>query len=305
MALNVDLSGLQIFREVVQAGSFSKAALILKQPKSRVSRHIARLEKELGVQLIYRTTRQFQLTQAGQDLFRRTLPLLSELNSTWEDLSAASDEVSGPIRVTVPEDISSEFMGRLCREFMTLYPKVQIGVWSSNVTIDLVRESVDVAIRIGKVKDSTMIQKKIGEVDLIFVASPEFVARNGEVARIDRVEEIPFLAFSPAELKRYSVKVTNGREKRTLRLRTTFASNNFFTLRQMALHGGGFALISKFLAREYIARGELVHVLREWATEPVPIQILIPHQKEAPIRVRKFVEFAAARLLQYLGYRLR
>ncbi len=301
MALNIDISGLQIFREVVQAGSFSKAALNLKQPKSRVSRHIARLEKELGVQLIYRTTRQFQLTQAGHDLFRRTLPLLTELNSTWEELSVASDEVSGPIRVTVPEDISSEFMGRLCREFMLQYPKVQIGVWSSNLSIDLVKESVDVAIRIGRVKDSTMIQKKVGEVDLIFVASPEVAARFGGLNRIDQAEEVPFLAFTPADLKRYSVKITNGRESRTLKLKVAFASNNFFTLRQMAEHGGGITLLSKFLARERIASGELVHVFREWSTVPTPIQILIPHQKEPPIRVRKFVDFAAARLLQYLG----
>lgn len=301
MALKIDLSGLQIFLEVVRAGSFSGAALTLKQPKSRVSRHIARLEKELGIQLIYRTTRQFQLTQAGQDLFRRTLPLLNELSSTWHDLSVASDEVTGPIRVTVPEDISSAFMGRLCREFMTLYPKVQIAVWSSNTNIDLVRESIDVAVRIGRVKDSSMIQKKVGDVDLIFVASPSFITKYGELNRIEQAEEVPFLAFTPADLKRFSAKITNGRAKRTLKMKVVFASNNFFTLRQNAIQGGGVALLSRFLAREQIASGELVHVFRDWSSEPIPMQILIPHQKEPPVRVRKFVEFAAARLLQNLS----
>lgn len=301
MALKSNLNALQMFQEVVRAGSFSKAALILNQPKSRVSRHVARLEKDLGVQLIYRTTRQFQLTQAGQDLFQRTAPLLNELSQTWDQLSQSSDEMSGPIRMTVPEDIGSEFMGKVCKEFTDLYPKVHIGVWSSNLFIDLVKESIDVAIRIGRVKDSTMIQKKIGSVELIFVASPDFISRYGGPFKIDDLERIPFLAFTPADLKRAMVKVTNGKEKRTLKVTPQFASNNFFTLRQAALANGGVALLSMFLARDYIAKGELVQVCKEWATESNPIQFLIPHQKEPPVRVKKFVEFASVRLLQYLG----
>lgn len=301
MALNTDLNALQIFHEVVRSGSFSKAALILKQPKSRVSRHIARLEKVLGVQLIYRTTRQFQLTQAGQDLYQKSSPLLNELNQTWDQLSQSSDEMSGAIRITVPEDIGSEFMGKLCKEFTDEYPKIHIGVWSSNLFIDLVKESIDIAIRIGRVKDSTMIQKKIGSVELIFVASPVFASRYGGLQNIDDIERVPFLAFTPADLKKAMMKVTNGKEKRTLKLKPHFASNNFLTLRQAALEDGGVTLLSMFLARDYLASGELVQVFKDWATESAPVQFLIPHQKEPPARVKKFVEFASVRLLQYLG----
>jgi LysR family transcriptional regulator for bpeEF and oprC len=300
LAINADLNKLQVFREVVLAGSFSKAALQLKQPKSRVSRNIALLEKELGVQLIYRTTRQFQLTQAGKELFQKAAPLLNELNNTLEQMSTEGDEISGSLRVTVSEDIGVELIGKLCHEFMTLFPKVHIGVLASNQYVDLVKESVDVAVRIGKAKDSTMIQKKVGTVDLIFVMSPDLLNRRGNLNKLEELEALPFLAFTPGDLKRYSVKVSNGKETRNLKLSTCFASNNFFALRQMAVLGSGLTLLPAFLARDLISDGSLVQVFKEWAIEGSPVQILMPHQKETPKRIRKFVEFLAPRLSQYL-----
>ncbi|KAJ8133956.1 hypothetical protein OY671_012830, partial [Metschnikowia pulcherrima] len=118
-----DLNRIELFREVVSAGSFSRAATRSRMPKSRVSRHIASSESALGVPLIYRTTRQFRLTQAGTELFQKTAPLLSELNTTLEASRTGAEEVAGLIRVTVQEDIGVELSGPLCREFLALYPK--------------------------------------------------------------------------------------------------------------------------------------------------------------------------------------
>src|SRR3989344_2676196 len=101
----MDLNKLHIFRDVVQAGSFTKGALQLKLPKSRVSRIISALERDLGVQLIYRTTRQFQLTQAGLELFNRLNPILHELKNTLDIVTTDEDELLGLIKVTVPEDL--------------------------------------------------------------------------------------------------------------------------------------------------------------------------------------------------------
>ncbi|MGZ6265206.1 MAG: LysR family transcriptional regulator, partial [Bdellovibrionota bacterium] len=211
MAQELDLNRIELFREVVLAGSFSKAAARLSMPKSRVSRHIAALEHDLGIALIYRTTRQFRLTQAGTDLFQRTAPLLKELQSTLEQVSSGAEEIAGLIKVTVPEDIGSELIGRICHDFLSLYPRVEIGVQASNQIVDLVKDSIDVAVRIGPARDSSMIRRKIGNVGLILVASPEFLSRNGTPLRLEQIEKLPFLSFGSIGQSRQTLKMTNGR----------------------------------------------------------------------------------------------
>ncbi len=289
----IDLNRIQLFREVVLAGSFSRAAAKLRMPKSRVSRHIASLEHALGVQLIYRTTRQFRLTQTGTDLFQKTAPLLSELENTVDQVSTGSEEIAGLIKVTVPEDVGCELMGQISHDFMTLYPKIEIGLHASNQIVDLVKDAIDVALRIGPARDSSMIRKKIGNVGMIFVASPEFVERHGAITRVEQLEALPHLAFSSPGQRKHTVRVSNGREVRSLRLEAAFSCNNFFVLRTMAMRGSGFARMPAFLAREAIAAGSLVPVAKEWTVETNPVQILIPQQKEVPLRIRAFVDFLA------------
>lgn len=294
----MDLNRLEIFKQVVLSGSFTKAAHQLKQPKSRISRTISSLEKELGIQLIYRTTRAFQLSEAGHELFARISPLLSEIKNSLEVVSSESGEVSGLIKVTVPEDMGSELLGKLCHEFIQTYPKVQISIHASNTLVDLVKESIDVSIRVSRAKDSTMIQKKIGAVEMIFVMSPELFYKY-QPRKLEDLEKVPYLVFDAKDLRTRPVKVTNLKESKTFKPRPSFGSNNFFVLRSMALQSTGFALLPAFLAKENIAKGELMHVCKEWRTEGAPVQILIPHQKEVPIKIRKFIDFIGPKLMQY------
>lgn len=295
---NIDLNKLFIFREVVLAGSFSKAANNLKQPKSRISRVISSLEAELGVQLIYRTTRQFQLTQAGSELFDRISPLMLELKNSIELVTSDKDELSGLIKVTVPEDLGIEHFSKLCHDFLQLYPRVQIGLHASNNIVDLVKESIDVSIRIGRSKDSSMIQKKIGQVEMIFVMTPELF-RKYQPRKLDDLEKVPFLTFEALNLSSQKLKITNGKEIKNLKLTPIFGSNNYFVLRSMILQGTGFCLLPVFLAKPYLANGELVQVCKDWKAEGHPIQILIPQQKEIPKKVRIFIDYVAPRLKQY------
>jgi DNA-binding transcriptional LysR family regulator len=296
MAQEVDLNRIELFREVVLAGSFSRAAARLRMPKSRVSRHIAQLEHDLGIALIYRTTRQFRLTQAGGDLFQRTAPLLKALQSTLEEVSSGAEEIAGLIKVTVPEDIGSELFGRICHDFLTLYPRVEIGVLASNQIVDLVKDSIDVAVRIGPARDSSMIRRKIGSVGLILCASPDFLARHGTPLRLEQLEKLPFLSFGAIGQGRQALKMTNGRENRSIRVNARFSCNNFFVLRSMACEGSGITAMPAFLARELFASGKLVPVLKEWSVETSPVQILIPSQKDVPHKIRAFVDFLAERL---------
>lgn len=298
MDFTYNLNKLVVFQEVVQAGSFTKAALNLKQPKSRISRIISSLEKDLGVQLIYRTTRQFQLSEAGVELFKRLSPLLNEIKNSLEVVTSESEEMSGTIRVTVPEDVGSELLAKLCHDFMELHPKVQISLHASNQIVDLVKESIDISIRVSRSKDSTLIQKKIGQVQMIFVMSPGMFQKF-QPRKLEDLEKIPFLVFDAKDLKTRPVKVTNLKETKSIKPRPCFGSNNFFVLRAMAMNSSGFALVPAFLVQDNLARGELIQVCKDWRTEGVPIQILIPHQKEVSKKIRKFIDFIAPKMMQY------
>lgn len=294
----INLNRLEIFKAVASTESFSKAALQLKQPKSRVSRNISALEKELGIQLIYRTTRHLKLTEPGRMLFEKCSPLLNEMKRTLELISESSDEIKGSIKVTVPEDIGSELMGPIIAEFLTLYPQIRFTILSSNKVIDLIEESVDVAVRIGKVKDSTMIQKKIGNMHVGFYVSPNFLKKNSFL-KITDLESIPFLCFLPRETTN-AVKLYKGKETKKIKLKPMFFSNNLFTLRSMALQGMGILSLPTFLAKNLVTEGKLIPVFTEWSSEPTPVQILIPQQKEVPAKLKKFIDFLHNKLSFYL-----
>ena len=295
---NIDLNKLLVFRELAEAKSFTKAAEHLKQPKSRISRTISSLEKELGVQLIYRTTRSFQLTQSGARLLTRLTPILSDLKSSLEMVVSDTNEIAGVISLTAPEDIATELLGNICQEFMEMYPKIQIKIHASNVVMNMLNDQFDLAIRIGKQKDSSLIQKKLGTVDLAIVMSNELYQKY-KPRRLEDLEKIPYLSYEDAQGKVIPPKFTKGKDTKTLKFSPHFSCNNFFLIRLMTLRNAGVAIIPSFLVRDSIVKGELIPLFREWKNEGLPIQIMLPQQKEIPLRLRKFIDFLAPKLMPY------
>lgn len=296
----LDLNRLEIFRAVALNKSFSKAALQLKQPKSRVSRNITALEKEMGVQLIYRTTRQFKLTEAGQSLFNRCLPLLSELRNTLEFVQQNKTQVQGLIKLTVPEDIGTELMGEVATEFLQRHPLVELNIFSSNDQLDLLAESFDMAIRIGHIRDSSMIQKSIGVMQMGFFTSPEYLLEHPIDSGFKSLEKMKHLAFRPQGAKNKFLKVTKGSTSRTLKTKPIFISNNFFILRTMAAQSMGVTQLPLFMAQKLVQENKLVQVFKEWTQDPVPIRILIPQQKEVPVRIQRLMGFLSQKISSHL-----
>ncbi len=297
---DIDLNRLRIFREVVALGSFSRAAEKLHQPKSRVSRNVSALESELGVQLIQRTTRQFRLTEEGLTLSSSLNSLLTDLDNALVEVSSGVGEVTGRLRVTVPEDIGVELMGGICAEFLASHPKVYLNLHVGNQIMNLLKESIDIALRIGQGRDSSMIQKKIGIVRLELFASPALIQKWGRSGKIEDLEAWPYLAFNPQDSLNHSVRLTSERQTRTLKLKSVFGSNNFFALRAMASLGMGFTQLPSFLGREPVEKGLLVPLFKNWSADPVPLMALIPHQKEIPLRTRRFIDFVSNRLVSVL-----
>ncbi len=291
---HIDLNRLNIFKVVVLTGSFSKAALQLKIPKSRVSRQISSLEAELKVPLIYRTTRSFQLTDAGRELYQKALPHLTELQDALSFLGDTRSDLQGLVRMTVPEDIGVELMGQICAEFTQLYPRIKLDMIIDNRYVDLVKEGVDIALRIGKTKDSTLTAKRIGTTRLSLYAAPALTQKFSKLRDPHDLQALPFLSFFGSSTQTLKLKGPKGPV--TLKLEPIFASNNFFTLKRMALMGHGFTLLPGYLAKREQTEGSLVNLLRDYRGDENPIQLVFPSQKNMPPRIRTVIDFMASRL---------
>jgi DNA-binding transcriptional LysR family regulator len=285
--VNIDFNRLLIFKAIVQSGSLSKAAHLLRQQKSRISRQLTALEQEVGTRLFYRTTRHLQLTSAGEELFKTALPHIHGLEHALEQVSAKTEEVSGRIRITVPEDIGTQLMGNICHSFITKNPKVFLDVHISNERKDLIRESYDLALRIGKLKDSTLIQKEIAILKTGMFLSPSLNAQYGPLTSPEKLRGLPYLSFSAAG---ETLRFFKAGETRLMKIEPILTSNSFFVLRDLAVKGSGLTVLPLFLAKEAVVGGLLIPTVRGWSLESAPVHIVYPSQKEVPARIRKFID---------------
>jgi LysR family transcriptional regulator for bpeEF and oprC len=195
----MDYNLLKTFVKVSELGSFTKAAKILNQPKSRVSRAIARLESELDVQLVRRTTRKTTLTIPGQEFFQNISPLLNSIDNETIRVSNQQEEMSGTIRITASQDIGQTLVSKVISLYSSKYPRVQFETKITNDFLDLTKENIDIAFRAGKLKDSSLIQKKFISTHFIIVCSKKYVETFGAPTSLEDLDNHKFLSFKRLE----------------------------------------------------------------------------------------------------------
>jgi len=298
--ITMDLNQIAVFVRVIESGSFTKAAKILRQPKSRVSRRIAALEKELGVSLLYRTTRQFSPTEAGRALYAQCRSHVYELESAANALQDNAHEVEGLLRVTTTVDVGSTLLGPMLAELATLHPKLRIELRLADDLVDLVKEGIDLAIRIGQLQDASLRAKPLGRISFILVASPSYLAHAPRLQGLAdlKTHKALDLAFGPrADV--WSLRQAGKREENAS-VSVHWRSNNPRVLLDLALAGQGIALLPEFLCIDAIKAGDLQRVLAAYATKPFPVHLVWPAQREKSPKRRAFVELATKRLAPYL-----
>ncbi|WP_413558202.1 LysR family transcriptional regulator [Bdellovibrio sp. HCB209] len=290
----LDLNQIRTFVKLVQAGSFTKAAEVLHQPKSRVSRRLAALERDLGIQLVYRTTRQFQLTDAGRAYYERSRGLVEGLESLSAELSEEIADVSGWLRVTASDDLGVLCMPDILADFAKQHPRVRFELLLSQSYVDLVKESIDVAVRIGILKDSSLRVKKVATLKSIMVASPGFLERYRQADDLENLPTLPFLSLNSQN--KLDLWRTSDSKKITVKVDPVFSANNPNMIAQMALQGRGIGMVPEFIVAEHIRAGRLVHMYKSLRGQEIPVSLVSPEQKEAPLKTKKFIDFAAKRL---------
>jgi DNA-binding transcriptional LysR family regulator len=291
----IDVDALIVFSTVIDAGSFSAAAARLKQTPSGVSRTIARLEKQLGMTLMHRTTRRLDLTEEGAWLLQRARATLADLADTEEQARARRAQPSGLVRVNAATPALDHLLAPLVAGFLDAFPLIQLELASGETVVDLIEERADLAIRIGTLADSTLNARKLGTSRLRVLATPAYLARHGTPAMLADLAGHRLLGFTaPASLNTWPLAHA-GRAGWPVQPAVLASSGE--TVRHLALAGAGIACLSDFLVRADVARGALVPVLPDIALDwRQPIWAVFYKQGALAPRVAALVDFLASRL---------
>lgn len=285
-----DLNILKVFVEVAKNESFTKAALALRQPKSRVSRSISRLERDLDVQLLKRTTRKTSLTDSGHHLYQRLTPILSNLDRELNAITKRHREMSGLITLTAPQDIGQTLVADMISAFNEVYPRVHFKTLITNDYLDFMRENIDIAFRAGELKDSDLIQRKFISTSFIIVCSPQYLERFTKPTKLADLSDHKFLSFKYFEKRLF---------REPVELQPTVVSDSIPMLIHMALNGDGMAMLPDYFCEQPIKEKKLVHVLPNWKSQAEHIHLLYNSDKNKPQRVRVFIDFIKEFMKEY------
>jgi DNA-binding transcriptional LysR family regulator len=287
------LSGMAVFVRVVEEESFSAAARVLGISKSAVSKQVAGLEERLGARLLNRTTRRLALTDAGTAFFERAQRILNDAEEAEAAVSQLSAAPRGVLRVNAPVTFGVQHLGPLLPALMAAYPELAIDLVLNDRFVDLVEEGFDVAVRIGRLSDSSLIARRLAPVRRLLVASPAYIAAHGAPERPEDLRDHACLLYT--YLLRGDAWSLTGPDGRAAEVRVTgrLRANNGDVLRSALLGGMGIAYTPSFIVGQDLADGHLVRVLPGWEDTTAAVYAVYPHARLVPPKVRAFVDFLA------------
>jgi DNA-binding transcriptional LysR family regulator len=284
----MDLNRLDVFEAVARTRSFSGGARELGIPKSSASRGIARLEADLGVQLLLRTTRQVSLTAAGTALYDRVAPLLGSVKAALGELPEREEEPAGELRVTAPVDLGVLFLAEVVTRYTTRYPAVSVELHLTNRVVDLVRERFDVALRVApRLRDSTLVVRKAAPIVLQLFASPLYLAHRGAPRSEEDLAEHDWVTFrtGPQRLRAGAPEEVLG-----VAPRSRIVCDDLLFVRDAVRAGAGVALLPTFVAEPEVISGRLVRILPRFERITGHLHIVAPAMKHVPRKVLAFRE---------------
>lgn len=289
------LEDIQAFMRVVEAGSISAAAERLGIAKSAVSRRLSDLEKHLGVQLLRRTTRRLNLTDTGRSFYDRCQRILADLEEAEAAVSEAHGTLQGRLRVAAPLSFGVRHLGPAIAEFMQRHPQVRFDLDFNDRQVDLLAEDIDVAIRIARLEDSSLIARRLWTSRLVLCASPAYLREHGTPATPAELAAHQGLVYSNApDPTLLTLLGADGQEYR-VRLQERLRSNSGDFLCQAAVADAGLLLSPSFIVYESLRSGELVSVLPDYTHEELNAYAVYPQTRHLSQRVRAFVDFLAER----------
>lgn len=287
------LEAMRMFARVVESGSFSQAARDLNISQPTVSKQLAALEARLGTQLLARSSRALTVTPAGQDYYEATVRILQDLDLVEERVLEGQSAPAGLVRVTLSPAFGRMLVIPRLLDFKNRFPDVSIEMEVSGRHVDLIETGIDVAIRIGRLSDSSLVARHIGDMRMITLASAGYLAQHGTPQTLDELRAHERIGYV------YKGDVTAwgfGADGRQVAIKGggAFRTNDAEHVRGAVLAGLGIAHHASWLFTDVLDSGEVVQILHQHAPPPIPINAVTAAGRRMPSRIRHFIDFLAA-----------
>ena len=284
--------GISEFVCVAEYESFTRAAKTLGISTAQVSRQISALEQRLNIKLLYRTTRKVSLTEEGRVFYQHCRSVLDGLDAAEQAVSNLQSKPQGRIKLTTPVTYGEQQLLPLINDFMIQYRKIEVTAFLSNQQIDLVEGGYDLAIRIGKLRDSTMMAKKLSLRTNFVCATPAYLHQYGMPRTLDDLSQHNCLLGT----RDYWHFVEKGTEK-NLRVSGSIQYNSGYSLVDAALKGLGIVQLPDYYVQKYLASGALVSLLDDYREPKESIWAIYPHNRQLSPKIRLLVDYLAERLV--------
>jgi DNA-binding transcriptional LysR family regulator len=290
------IGDIALFLRVLDRGSISAAARSLDLSVAVASQRLKRLEAELGVRLLHRTTRRLHPTPEGLLLAEQGRVLVEDLEALADGLRRSGSGIAGTLRMTMSSTFGRLYISPLLPEFLALHPGVRVSVDLNDLMVDLVSAGMDLAIRIGELDDSTLVARRLASNRRVLCASPEYLGRRGEPKTPADLADHECLLLVGAQGRQDVWRLQDGRREVAVRVGGRFEGNQGELLRDASVAGLGIALHSTWHVDPDLRAGRLRVVLANYPLADTGIHAVMPQRRLVPPRVRAFVEFLAQRL---------
>ncbi|MDR9772648.1 LysR family transcriptional regulator [Rhizobium hidalgonense] len=284
-----DLNDIAVFVTVARYASFSRAAHSLGMPVSTVSRKVTSLEEQLGVTLLQRTTRKLSLTAQGRAYFDQCSEPLAHLMDAEQVLTETHRKPEGLLKISVPVIFGQEVFYEFVSAFLQTYPEIRIDLFVTNLFLDLIAENIDLGIRFGELKDSSIVAQRLGKSVRYLVATPDYMKGRA-------------LPSTPEDLKDHRCVLLNGRNgeaewhlvsgRKSVRQQVSgpVSSRDFAAVSAFTYRGHGIGLLPSTYCEDEIRRGELIRLLPDWSSEEIFVHAVYPTRRFLPLRLQVFLE---------------
>jgi DNA-binding transcriptional LysR family regulator len=287
------LTRMRAFIDVVEAEGFSAAARKIGRSKALLSKYVRELEDELGALLLNRTTRQFSLTEAGHTYYKRATEIVREIDSLADAVRDSSGDVKGRIKLTAPRTFADAPIGQSLIDFAKEHPSITLDIHLDDRFVDLVEEGFDLAIRITRLEDSSLIARRLAPFAVRVCAAPELLEKYGTPQRPQDLSRLPCIIDTNGRWHSNWPFAGPGGESITVQVSGRIEVNSPLTSRAAAVSGLGFAVIPDFIAEPEIEAGRLIPVLDDFIRDGAGIFAVYPHRRYLPAKVRVFVDYLA------------
>ncbi|KVU69349.1 LysR family transcriptional regulator [Burkholderia ubonensis] len=295
------LQSMWLYTRAVELGSFSAVAREEKIGQPTMSKVVSAMEKQLGVRLLQRTTTSLTPTDEGRRFYERCKQMLETYADAVADVRGQAQRPVGKLTVSAPMGLGELRLNALVLEFLAQYPEIEVELNLTDRIIDLVEESIDVAIRIGNALPPDAVARNVAWSPRVLVATPDYLKRAPRIRRPEDLLRHPFVGYARAAVGA-QLELSKGAETIVVPTNGRYRVNNSVALRECYLTGIGLGSAPAWVVQDLIDAGRLVRVLPKWAIPPHSVHLITPSRRYPPLRARVFLQFMAERIPMLPGF---